>query len=131
MLKYFLILLISFNLNFVWLVKFVLPIVLTELHSMGITQWSCTHLWNISKLYCHFFFKIIKRKQTSKISQFFTCKHKINESIAEVPTHYWITCLYSKNVCFDAFISNEFFNFFRNMLNTKTTEIDNFSFSTK
>ena len=60
----------------------------------------------------------MRRKQISLISQFFTCEHKINESNALL-THYWIACLYSKNVSFYVFISNKFFNFFRNMFNTK------------
>ena len=88
------------------------------------------HLWNSSKLY-HHFFKVIRRKQTSKISQFFTCKHKINESNAKLPTHYWIVCLYSKNVSFSVFIPNKLFNLFRNMFNTKTIEINNFISFTK
>ena len=36
--------------------------------------------------------------------------------------------LYSKYVSFDVFIPDEFFNFFRNMFNTLTIEVTNFSF---
>ena len=43
------------------------------------------HLFNNWKL-CHFF-QNMRRKQTSKISQVFTSKHKINESNAKVYPH--------------------------------------------
>ena len=62
-------------------------------------------------------------KKTSKISQFFTCKHKMNESNTKVPTHYWIVCLYSKNVNYYVFTPDKFFYFFRNLFNIKTIEI--------
>ena len=88
------------------------------------------HLWNNSRLY-HRFFKVIGRKQTSKISKLFPCKHKINESNAKVPTHYWIFCLYSKNVSFYVFIPDKFFNFFRKVFNTITIKINNFTSLTK
>ena len=68
------------------------------------------------------------RKQICIISQFFTCKHKINKSYAKVPTHYWIVFLYSKNISFYVFISDKFFNFFRNIFNTKTIKINNVIF---
>ena len=103
-------------------VKFVLSIASIELISF---------IFKITQNYIIIFLKILKRKQTSIISQFFTCKHKIIESNAKVPTHYWIVCLYSKNVSFDVFMSNKFFNLFRNMFNTKTIEINNFTFVTK
>ena len=113
MLIYFSILLISFNLNFVWSVKFVLSI---------------SFIFEIAQNYTAIFFKIVRKKQTSKISQNFTSKHEINESNAKIPTHYWIVCFYLKNICFYVFICNELFNFFREMFNTKTIEINNFRF---
>ena len=73
------------------------------------------------------FLKVIRRKHARKISQFFTCKHKINESNAKVLTPYWIVCLYSKNVSYYVFILDKFFNLFRNMFSTKTIEINNFT----
>ena len=45
----------------------------------------------------------------------------------KVPTHYWIVCLYSKNVSYYVFIPDKFFNLFRNMFTTKTIEINNFT----
>ena len=58
-----------------------------------------------------------------KAINFFTCKHKINESNAKVTAHYWIVWFY-------VFIPNKFFIFFRNMFNTKTIEINKFIFIT-
>ena len=52
------------------------------------------------KIILSFFFKIIRRKQTSKINQSFTGKHKINEWNAEVSTHYWAFWLYSNCLIF-------------------------------
>ena len=75
-------------------------------------------------------FKPIKRRQTSKFRQIFT-KHKIIESSAKELTHYWIVCLYSKNVSYYFFITNKFFNFFRNMFNTKTVDRNNLNFCCK
>ena len=105
--------LISLNRNFVWAVKFVSSI---------------SFIFEIAQNYTVIFFKIIRRKQSRKISQFFTSKHKINESNAEVSTHYWIVYLYSKNGWFYVFMSNELFNFLRNMFNTKTIKINSFIF---
>ena len=70
-----------------------------------------------------FLFKIIRWKQTSIINQSLTCKHKINESNAEVSTCYWIVCFYSKYVCFYIFMPNNFFNFLSNMFDSKTVKI--------
>ena len=88
-------------------------------------------IFEITQNYAVTFFKSRRRKQTSKIGQFFTCKHKMNESNAKVHTHYCIVCLYSKNVSFDVFIPEKFFNFFRNMLCTKTIKVNNFTPVTK
>ena len=41
--------------------------------------------FEITQNYTVILFKVIGRKQTSKISQFFTRKHKINESNVKVP----------------------------------------------
>ena len=70
--------------------------------------------------------KLIRRKQTSVINQSFICKHKIYEFNTKVATHDRIVCLYSKHVCFYVFMSNKFFDFFRNMFNTKTIKVNNF-----
>ena len=104
---------ISYNLSFVWSDNFVLSI-------------SC--IFKIRKNYLIILIKIMRRKQICKINQFFTCKHEINASYAKVPTHYWIVCLYSNNIGFYIFISNKFFNFFRNIFNTAAIEINNFIF---
>ena len=114
--KSFPILLISSNQNFVWSAKFVLSI---------------SFIFEIAENYSVIFPKVMRRKQIRKISQLFTCKHKINESNAEVAAHYWIVCLYPKNVSFNVFMSNRFFHFFRNMFNTKTIKINNFTFVRK
>ena len=45
-------------------------------------------IFEVAQNYIVIFFKVKRRKQTSKIGQFFTCKDKINESNAKVPTHY-------------------------------------------
>ena len=119
--KYFSILLITFYPYFVWLVKFVLSISM-ELHSFS---------FKITHNYAVIFFKVIRRKQDCKISQFFTCKHKINESNAKVAAYYWIVCLYLKNVWHDLFMPDKFYNFFRNILNTKTIKINDLLFVTK
>ena len=42
----------------------------------------------ITENYIVILFKVIGRKHARKISQFFTRKHKINESNAEVPARY-------------------------------------------
>ena len=86
-------------------------------------------IFEITQGYIVIFFKIIRGKQTSKINQSFACKHKINESNAEVSTHYWIVWLNSKNVCFYVFMPNKFFNFFRKMIKSKTVKINNFNIS--
>ena len=109
-------LLISLSLNFVGLVKFILPV---------------SFIFEMTQNYIVFSFKVIRRKQTSKISQFFTSKHKINESNAEVPTHYQIVSMFPKNISFYVFVPDKILNFFRNMFNTKTIDINNFTSSTK
>ena len=92
---------------------------------------SILSIFEITQNYMVIFLKIMRRKQISKISQFFTCKHKINESNAKVPTHYWIVCLYSKNVSFYVFIPDKIFNFFSNMFSTKIIKTNNFTSVTK
>ena len=77
-----------------------------------------------------FFFKVTRRKQASKINQTLTCKHKINESNGKVSTHYWIVWLNSKYVCFYVLMPSNFFNFVRNMVNSKTVKIDIFNIFT-
>ena len=83
-------------------------------------------VFKITENYTVFIIKMIRKKKIRIISQFFTCKDKINESNAEVTTHYWIICLYSKNVSFYISIFNKFFNFFKNMLSAEAIEINNF-----
>ena len=46
------------------------------------------HLFKIIKNYFMFLVEVIRRKQTSKINQTSSCKHKINESNTKVSTHY-------------------------------------------
>ena len=70
-------------------------------------------------------FKIKERKENSVINESFSCKHKINESNTKVFAHYGIVCLYSKHVCFCVFMSNKFFDLFRNMFNTKAVKVSN------
>ena len=106
LLKQFSILLISFNLNFIWSVKFVISIVSIELLS--------------------FIFKIFQ----NYIAIFFQ-NHKDKQIYAKVSTHYWIAWLYSENICFYVFISNEFFNLFRNVFHSKAIKVNNFNFNTK
>ena len=77
------------------------------------------------------FLKILRRKQTIVINQSFSWKHKIDEYNAEISTHYWIVWLNSKYVSFYFFTSNNFFNFFRNLFNSKTVKISNFNIFTK
>ena len=120
--KQFSILVVSFNLYFVWTVRFVSSISM-ELHSFIFET--------TQKNYTIIFFKVMRRKQTSKISQFFTCKHKINEPNAKVPTHYWTVCLYSKNVSLYVFVPDKLINFFRSKFHTQTIEINNFTSFTK
>ena len=88
-------------------------------------------IFEITQNYTIIFFKVIRRKQTSKISQFFTCKHKINESNAKVPTHYEIICSYSENVRYYVFIPDRLFDLFRNIFNTITIEINDLLFVKK
>ena len=83
-------------------------------------------IFKITKNYIILFFKIIRKKQLSKINLSFACEHNVNESYGKVTTHYGIVCLNSKYVCFFVFMSNKFFNFFRSMLNSKIIEINNF-----
>ena len=85
-------------------------------------------IFKIRNNYFIIFIKIIRRKKNCKISQFFICKHKINKSNTKVSTHYWIICLHSKNFSFYLSTTNKFFNFVRNMFNTKTIKINNFIF---
>ena len=49
----------------------------------------------------------------------FTFWHKINQSNANVSTHYWLICLYSTNICYDIFAASEIFNFIWNIFNSK------------
>ena len=107
---------ISFNLNFIWSAKFVLWI---------------PFIFEITQKITVIFFKVMRRKHARKVIQSFACKHKINESYAKVPTHYWIVWFHSKNVSFYVFIPDKFFNLFRNLFNNKTIKINNFTFSTK
>ena len=68
------------------------------------------------------FLKSFGKKKICIFNQSFSFKHKINKSNTEVYTHYWIVCLYSKNVCFNVIV-NKFFNFFRNMFYSKIIKI--------
>ena len=57
-----------------------------------------------------------------KINQSFGGNYKINESDAKVSTHYWVVWLDCKCVWVYVFITNKFFSFFRNMVNSKTVK---------
>ena len=60
-------------------------------------QQSCVYSFlKWSKIIQTFFLKIIGRKQNSITIQSFAWKHKIDESIAEVLTHFWIVWMNSK-----------------------------------
>ena len=96
--------------------NFVLSIAAIELFSF---------IFEIRQNYTIILLKIIWRKKICIFSQSFSFKHKINKSNTEVSTHYWIVCLYSKNVCFNVFIVNKCFNFFRNMFYPKRIKISN------
>ena len=93
--KQFSILIISLSRNFVCSVKFIL---LTSF------------IFEITQIDTIIILKDKRRKHARKTTQFFTCNHKINESNAKVPTHYWVICLYSKNVWYDIFMSDKAFN---------------------
>ena len=77
----------------------------------------------IRQNYIIIFLKIMRRKKICIFCQTFNIKHKINKSDTKLSTHYWIVCLYYKNVCFNLFITNKFYNFLRNMLYSKTIKI--------
>ena len=71
------------------------------------------------------FLKVIWWKKICIFSWGFSCKHKINKSNTKMSAHYRIICLYSKNICFNDFIVNKCFNFFRNMFYAKRIELSN------
>ena len=50
-------------------------------------------------------------------------QHKTEKSSTKVYIHYWIVCLFSKNICYNIFISHDFFNFCWNMFNSKAIKI--------
>ena len=106
--------------------QFSILVILFNLYSV----WRSSLSYHHYKLY-HHFFEVIRINHARKITQFFTCKHKINDSNVKVPTHYGIVCLYSKNVWCDVFMSDKFFNFFRNMFKNKTININDLLFLTR
>ena len=69
------------------------------------------------KIFYYYFLKICI------IYHIFTFHHKINKSNTTVSTHYQIVCLYFINICYNIFLSYEFFNFFWHILNSKATKI--------
>ena len=90
---------ISFSLNFVWTLQE--EYLLTALIELPL------FIPKITQDYIIILFIIIRKKQTSVINWSFAHKYKINESNAEVSTHYWIVCLYSKYVYFYIFMPNK------------------------
>ena len=50
-------------------------------------------------------------------------EHKTNKSSAKVLTHYQIIDLYSEDVCYDILVTDKFFDFFRNVLNTNAIKV--------
>ena len=57
------------------------------------------------------------------LANFYFFNIKIYKSNTEVSTHYRIIFLYSVNICYNIFVSYEFFNFFWNMFNSETIKI--------
>ena len=104
----------SFNLNFDWSIRLQVSTVSIDLYLF---------VFKITKDYIIIF--VHNHKEKANLCKLFAWKHKINKSNAEVFTHYWIVCLYSKYVCFYEFMSNRFFNSLINMFNCKTVKIGN------
>ena len=59
----------------------------------------------------------------SQVNSVKACKHKINKSSTKISAHYWIICLYSKNICFYVFITNKCSNLFWNMFYSERIKI--------
>ena len=74
------------------------------------------------KLMSSFSSKLFSEKKCIS-NQSFSFKHKVNKSNTKVFAHYLIICLYSENVCFNNFVVNKCFNFFRDMFYSKSIEI--------
>ena len=123
--------------NFLWLISwwkfFSIPVISLTRNVFYSDKFILliSFIFKITQKYIIILFKVIGRKQTSKISQFFAGKLKINESNANAPTHYWIVCLYSKNVSFYVGIPEKFFKFFRSMFTTNAIEINTFTSAAK
>ena len=77
----------------------------------------------IIQYYLVIYFKIALIEQVSKIYQTFASEHKINKSNEIVCTHYRIIGLHSEDICFDTFVVNKCFDFFRNVFNTKVIKV--------
>ena len=131
-LKWYLILLILFNLNFVWSLR---PDILAASIKLSL------FIFKITKKYIVIFFNIITLKKTSKISfaWFLFANIKSMNPMQKYPhiielfelTELWTywtlsSLLNSENACFYVFMFNQFFNFFRSMFNSKTVKTNNF-----
>ena len=77
------------------------------------------------KIISSFFSKLFGEKKICIFSHSFSFKNNIKKSNAEISAHYWIVWLYSKNICFNVFISNKCLNFFQNMFYSKRIKINN------
>ena len=95
-----------------------------ELHSF---------IFKIRQNYIIILLEVFGEKKICIFYQSFSFEQKVNKSNTEISTHYWIVCLYSKNICFNVFILrsrgvqrttiNKWFNFFRNMCYSKKIKI--------
>ena len=75
--------------------------------------------------YIIIFLKVIWWRKICKFSSGFSWKHKINKSNTKISKHYWIICLYSKNICFYFFITVECSDLFWNIFYSKIIKISN------
>ena len=104
--------LISYNLNFVWPVKFVLSFVSMELLSST---------FKIFQNYTIIYLKSVGENKLVQSIKLLPANIKsINPKQKRPHIHYWIVWLYSKYGSFYVFMLNKFFNFFRNMFNFKS-----------
>ena len=111
---------ISFSLNFVWSLRLEASITSTELplFNLKITQ-------DYIVVYC----KLISETKLVKSIKVFPANIKPINPVQRYP-HIIELFACIRNMFVLMFYSNKFFNFFRNMFNSKTVEINNFNIST-
>ena len=113
---------ILFNLNCFWSFRFGYILCISwELRSTFLKNISHKVLSN----YIIILFKNIWCKNIGKVCQSLGGKHKINKCNTKIYTHYWIICLYFKNICYNYRFINKYFDLFWNMFNSKTIKISN------